>query len=297
MTLKHGSHPEPFGSAHGRQREGAGMPRFLKRLDASSLASLGMTLFLLTPHYVVAQIQYNIFLIEEAYNQESGVVQHISAFQRTNGGDWAYAFTQEWPLGGIRHQLSYTVPVQRVEGFGTGVGDVALNYRHQLLGHPEAATVFAPRLSLLLPTGDHEKGRGAGAVGLQTNLPLTLVLVPQLATHWNAGATFTPSAKNLVGEEATTTSFHLGASAIWLLRPSFNLMLEALWLSSGEVVSAGQTVRDESLLLIPGIRGAFNLANDLQIVPGLAYIFDLSSDSDEDALFVYLSFEHPFKRQ
>ena len=63
------------------------------------------------------------------------------------------------------------------------------------------------------------------------------------------------------------------------------------------MVSAGETVRDESLLLIPGIRGAFNLANDLQIVPGLAYIFDLGSDSDEDALFVYLSFEHPFKRQ
>jgi hypothetical protein len=249
----------------------------------------------LTASSLVAQVQDNSFLIEEAYNQESGVVQHISAFQRSNGGDWAYAFTQEWPLGGISHQLSYTIPVEHVGG-GTGLGDAILNYRHQLLGNPEAATVFAPRLSLLLPTGDHEEGRGAGALGLQTNLPLTLVLAPQLATHWNAGATLTPSAKNLVGEEATTTSFNLGASAIWLLRPSFNPMVETLWLSTASVVGAGETVRDESLLLIPGIRGAFNLANDLQIVPGLAYIFDLGSDSDEDALFVYLSFEHPFKR-
>jgi hypothetical protein len=249
-----------------------------------------------TASFVHAQIQDNSFLIEEAYNQESGVVQHISTFDRASGGDWAYGFTQEWPLRGIRHQLSYTVPVENIEGFGTGLGDVALHYRHQLVGNPEAATVFAPRLSLILPTGDHEEGRGAGAIGLQTNLPLSLVLAPDLVTHWNAGATLTPSAKSQLGQEATTTSFNLGASAIWLLGPSFNLMLEALWVSSGSVVAAGETVRDESLLLNPGVRAAFNLANDLQIVPGLAYTFDLGSDSDEDALFVYLSFEHPFKR-
>ena len=288
MTIKHDCHPE--------RSEGAGMPRFVNFLRAGSLVALGMTLFFLTPHQVVGQVQDNSFLIEEAYNQESGVVQHISTFARLSGGDaWAYSFTQEWPLGGIRHQLSYTIPVQR-EGGGTGLGDVALNYRHQVLGNPEAATVFAPRLSLLLPTGDHEEGRGAGALGLQTNLPLSLVLAPYLVTHWNAGATLTPSAKSRLGEEATTTSFNLGASAIWLLLPSFNLMVEALWLSTGSVLRAGETVRDESLLLNPGIRAAFNLANDLQIVPGLAYTFDLGSDSDEDALFVYLSFEHPFKR-
>ena len=251
-----------------------------------------------TASSVLAQVQDNSFLIEEAYNQESGVVQHISTFDRSSGGDaWAYGFTQEWPLGGIRHQLSYTIPVENIEGFGTGLGDVALNYRHQLVGNPEAATVFAPRLSLLLPTGDHEEGRGAGALGLQTNLPLSLVLAPHLVTHWNAGATLHPSAKSQLGEEATTSSFNLGASAIWLLRPSFNLMLEALWVSTGSVVRTGETVRDESLLLNPGIRAAFNLANDLQIVPGVAYTIDLGSGSDEDALFVYLSFEHPFRRQ
>lgn len=265
-------------------------------LCSGSFAALRMTVLVFLPGPVMAQVQDNSFLIEEAYNQESGVVQHISTFARPSGGDaWAYNFTQEWPLGGIRHQLSYTIPVQR-EGGGTGLGDVALNYRHQLLGNPKAATTFAPRLSLLLHTGEHEQGRGAGALGLQTNLPLSLVLAPQVVTHWNAGATLTPSAKSPLGEEATTTSFNLGASAIWLLHPSFNLMVEALWLSTASVASAGQTVRDESLLLNPGIRGAFNLANDLQIVPGLAYTFDLGSGSDADALFVYLSFEHPFKR-
>jgi hypothetical protein len=82
-----------------------------------------------------------------------------------------------------------------------------------------------------------------------------------------------------------------------LLRPSFNLMVETLWLRSESVVGEGQTVAEELLLLNPGIRWAFNLAGDLQIVPGVAYTFGLSPDSIEDALFLYLSFEHPFKRQ
>ena len=43
-------------------------------------------------------IQDNSFLIEEAYNQEPGVVQHISTFQRAvPTGQWQYTFTDEWP--------------------------------------------------------------------------------------------------------------------------------------------------------------------------------------------------------
>ena len=244
---------------------------------------------------LTAQIQDNSFLIEEAYNQERGVVQHISTLARpTEENAWSYNFTQEWPLGGIRHQLSYTIPVQN-DADGTGLGDIGLNYRYQLLGNPEAAVVFAPRVSLVLPTGSHERGRGTGAVGFQANLPLSLVVSPELVTHWNAGATVTPSAKDPGGREATTASFNLGGSAIWLLHPSVNLMMEGVWLRT-EAVGVDGTESDEALLLNPGLRGALNLAN-LQIVPGIAYTFDVGSGSGEDALFVYLSFEHPFLSQ
>jgi hypothetical protein len=245
---------------------------------------------------LLAQIQDNSFLLEEAYNQERGVVQHISAFERLNGGDWSYNFTQEWPLGGIRHQLSYTIPVENIEGFGTGLGDVALNYRYQLAGDPGARTVAAPRLSILLPTGNEEEGRGAGAVGFQGNFPVTAVLSDQIVTHWNAGTTVTPSARNPLGDQATTAGFNLGGSVIWLLRPSFNLMVEALWESVESVIGDGQTAREESWVLNPGFRMAFDVPGDLQIVPGVAYTIGLGEGPDEDALFVYLSFEHPFKR-
>jgi hypothetical protein len=244
---------------------------------------------------LAGQIQDNSFLLEEAYNQERGVVQHISTFQRADGGDWELGFTQEWPLSGIRHQVSYTIPVQNAEGIGTGLGDLALNYRYQLLGHPEARTVVAPRLSLLLPTGDEGEGRGTGGVGIETNLPVTLVLGEQLVTHLNAGATLTPSARSALGDEASIINFNLGASAVWLMRHSINFLVEALWLSEESVVGDGVTVRDETGLLSPGIRWAFDLKGDLQIVPGVAYTIGLGPD-DDDALFLYLSFEHPFKR-
>ena len=259
----------------------------------------GLLLLLLTMYCspLAAQIQDNSFLLEEAYNQEAGVVQHINAFARSSEGNWAYSFTQEWPLGGIRHQLSYTIPLQHDEGGGTGLGDVALNYRYQLVGNPEAGTVMAPRFSVLLPTGNDELERGTGGVSYQGNLPLTLVLGPRLTTHWNAGATVSPSAHNAVGAQATTTSINLGASAIWLVRPELNLLVETVWLSTESVLGEDVTDREEFFLLNPGVRMAFNVSGGLQIVPGIAYTIGLSPAELNDAFFLYLSLEHPFKRQ
>ena len=246
---------------------------------------------------LAAQIQDNSFLLEEAYNQESGVVQHINTFAFSSGQDWGYSFTQEWPLGGTRHQLSYTIPIQRSDAAGTGLGDVALNYRHQLAGHPEAKVAAATRLSILLPTGDENRGRGTGGFGVQADLPLSLVLSSGIVTHWNAGLTVTPTARNALGAQATTTGFNLGASAVWLLRPSVNLLVETVWLSEEAVLAEGTTQREETAVISPGIRAAFDLAGDLQVVPGLAYAVYLTPDEAEDEAFLYLSFEHPFKRQ
>ena len=62
------------------------------------------------PH-VAAQpgIQDNSFLVEEAYNQNFGVVQHISSFTRFfDSKDWNYTFTQEWPVPGVNATSSAT---------------------------------------------------------------------------------------------------------------------------------------------------------------------------------------------
>src|SRR6266536_1890395 len=103
-------------------------------------------------------IEDNSFLIEEAYNQDPGVVQHISTVTLTGPDrrDAVVGFTQEWPLRGQRHQLSYSLLYQIQQGHAPdGFGDLLLNYRQQLRDADPWAV--APRLSLILPTGSERK--------------------------------------------------------------------------------------------------------------------------------------------
>lgn len=245
-------------------------------------------------------IQDNSFLMEEAYNQEEGVVQHINAFSHLwPSKSWAYTFTQEWPLGKYpRHQFSYTVPVVRPgDAFGTGIGDVALNYRYQLVGSGSAKVAFAPRLSVLLPTGDYRRARGFGGPGLQINLPLSVVVNRKLVTHWNAGTTLAPTTRDPAGDRAATYGYNLGQSFIWRIHPRFNGMLETVWTGSEVVVAPGQTARQHTLLLNPGIRWAHNFKSGLQIVPGISVPIGVGPSRGEKGIFLYLSFEHPFGRR
>jgi hypothetical protein len=81
-----------------------------------------------------------------------------------------------------------------------------------------------------------------------------------------------------------------------MVRPSFNLLAELLWYSTESVVAPDTEVRQDTWLLNPGVRWAFNFPSGLQIVPGVAYTIGLGDGEDEDGLFLYLSFEHPFTR-
>ncbi|BDU73818.1 transporter family protein [Mesoterricola silvestris] len=242
-------------------------------------------------------IQDNSFLVEEAYNQEPGVVQHISTFSRNRvTRDWLYTFTQEWPVPGIAHQLSYTLPYQRVQDAPDGrsaLGDVALNYRYQLLGDGDAAVAVAPRFTLLLPTGDERQRRGSGAVGYQALLPVSVVLTKSLVTHWNLGATWTPGAKNAAGEKADLTTWTLGQSFIWLAHPNANAMLEFAFSSGETVAGPGLKARADAFFVSPGVRFALNFRNGLQIVPGLAFPIGVGPSKGDKSVFFYLSFEHP----
>lgn len=238
------------------------------------------------------RIQDNSFLLEEAYNQEEGVIQHISAFIRLRNGDWAYSFTQEWPIPTQKHQFSYTLPVLRADE-ETGFGDVALNYRYQLLGSGDTKVAVAPRISLLLPTGDEERGLGMGGVGIQFNLPVSIALSDQFVTHINAGVTHHPSAKNEEGDRASLTAFNLGQSLIWEITPSFNLLLEAVYNRLESVAGPDRRKREHTFLLNPGVRWAHNFASGLQIVPGIAVPVGVGPSSGDWGIFLYLSFEHP----
>ena len=245
-------------------------------------------------------IQDNSFLVEEAYNQERGIVQHISAFARFHeSGDWIYTFTQEWPVPDQRHQLSYSLPVERLESplaAATGIGDVSLNYRYQAMGIGGRAVAFAPRLSLLLPTGQSSRGLGSGGYGVQVNLPLSWIWTPKLVTHWNAGVTRTFSAKGPDGSRVGTTALTLGQSFVWLAKPKLNLLLETSFARAQEAEDEGRAASSDALYFAPGVRWAHDFSNGLQVVPGLAMLLGVGPSRGERAVFVYLSFEHAFRK-
>jgi hypothetical protein len=247
---------------------------------------------------VTDAIEDNSFMLEEAFNQERNVIQHISVFTKQWDSDsWVYSFTQEWPFPGHeRHQLSYTVPVGQFTegpGIGAGVGDIALNYRYQVAGGGGQRFSFAPRLSVLLPTGSARFGRGAGGTGLQTNLPFSIYLNHKLVTHLNAGGTIVPNAQNSVGDTNFAKGWNLGQSFIYLAHPRFNFMLETIWTGAESVVARDRNQLNHTLLLSPGVRWAFNFQNGLQIVPGVAVPVGVGPSSGQKWLILYLSFEHP----
>ena len=240
-------------------------------------------------------IQDNSFLVEEAYNQEDGVVQHISMFQRLSTGDWGFTQTDEWPLRSLKHQLSITLAGTHSgdqPGSGFGWGDTAINYRYQLVGDGDAKYAIAPRLSLLLPTGSASLERGYGGVGCQTDVPLSIQHNRYLVTHWNAGATWVPRAQNDLGQRANSLGFNLGQSTVWLIRPRFNALVETIWNSQPQIIAPGKTVSQSSIFISPGIRWAYNFRNGLQIVPGIGLPVGVGPSTGQTGAIFYLSFEH-----
>ncbi len=239
-------------------------------------------------------VRDNSFLVEEAYNQEARVVQHVSVLSVTRESDgWEYGFTQEWPAGSQRHQLSVTVPIVNAAD-ATGVGDVALNYRYQLAFDDASGNAVAPRVSLVLPTGDAEQGRGTSSLGLQVNLPVSWGWHRTFVTHWNVGGAWTPSARAPSGGRSATRDVTAAASAIWLARRAVNLMLEFAWAREEFAVGADARVAEESAWISPGVRAAIDFPSGLQIVPGLAFPIGIGPSDGEKRVLVYLSFEHGF---
>ncbi|MEK7296758.1 MAG: transporter [Planctomycetota bacterium] len=240
------------------------------------------------------KIQDNSFMIEEAYNQEAGVIQHIQTFQYLEKShNWAYSFVQEWPVLGQTHQFSYSIPISHLDDptNQTGMNDIALNYRYQV--PLDAPIALAPRFSTLIPTGDEKNGFGTGAVGYQINIPLSIELSNKFINHWNVGTTITPHCNGDEGADADTFGLNLGTSLIWLATERFNLMLETMWNSTESVLFDGIKERADAVFINPGVRYAFDFTSGLQIVPGISFPIGFGSATGEFGVLVYLSFEHP----
>jgi hypothetical protein len=237
-------------------------------------------------------IEDNSFLLEEAYNQEPGVIQHVGAFHLREGGELDLAFTEEWPVLGQRHQASATVELQRRDG-DVGVGDVLLHWRVQVAGLAGEAVSLAPRLSLVVPAGDGREGFGSGGWGGELGVPLSVAAGP-VVSHTNVAARWIPSSRSPAGD-GDSFGVTLGEGLVWLLHPKLNLLAELRYELTHVSLDAGGSGREEALLVSPGVRGAIDLGA-LQIVPGVAVPLGIGPSSGERGVFVYLSLEHPITR-
>jgi hypothetical protein len=238
-------------------------------------------------------IQDNSFFVEEAYNQEPGIVQHIinvPAFFMHGSNEVSFSFTQEWPVFTQTHQFSYTIPYTFAES-ENGLEEIRLNYRLQALMEGERTPAFAPRFSLVTPAGDASKGFGHDRLGYEINLPFSKIVSERVTLNFNAGGSLFPDVN-----DRDLWNYNLGGSAIYAVSRNFNLMLESVAFWEEDVDRARRVDRTVTALLSPGARYAFNYPNDLQIVVGAATPIGLTSDSPDWGLFFYLSFEHPFVR-
>jgi hypothetical protein len=260
-----------------------------------------MTIVEQAPTRPAEGIQDNSFLIEEAYNQGPGVVQHIlnilhgaSRHTGAKNDDLSFVFTQEWPAFSQLHQVSYTVPYTFFDEGGrndSGIEDISLNYRFQLLMESDTKPAFAPRFSLILPTGDADKDLGNDTLGYQLNLPVSKIVSDRWTVHGNAGATLFP---DVDGHDLM--SYNLGASVVYAVTPNFNVMLESVANWDEEVGDNGRTIREAAVVISPGLRYAFNHANDAQTVIGIAAPIGVTSAAPDISVFIYASFEHFFWR-
>lgn len=237
----------------------------------------------------------NSFLVEEAFNQEPGVFQNILTFVR-QGGAWELAFTQEWPMGSVRDQFSYTVGLTGLAG-AVSFGDTLLTYRRQLLTEGPGRPALALRVSLILPTGRAGQGLGRGAVGAQLNLPVSKQ-AGDFYWHANAGLTWLPGADADFGvvphAESDLLGAHAAAGLAWRVHPMLHLLVEALAERDEAVVGPGCTESVSSFTISPGMRGGWNVGAR-QIIVGVALPTTLSRGAVSAGVFLYGSYERPFR--
>ena len=225
----------------------------------------------------------NSFLIEEAFNQDPGVVQNIFVFSRNSDKEWDGSFTQEWPVPGQRHQLSYSVPFSDVSN-RLSLGDLAFNYRFQVTDGEGRAPAIAPRVTLLAPSSAEDR-----SIGWQFCLPASQ-RVGWMYFHGNVGTTLLQVADDGTTAGGWSKAPFVGGSAIAAVRPMFNLMLESL-----VVWTRAPGVRETSYIVSPGFRLGWNLG-EKQIVIG-AGVPITRGDQHDTAVLGYFSYELPFRHK
>ena len=189
------------------------------------------------------EILDNSFLVEEAFNQEAGIFQnifglvaHAAATGASRSRRSGRSPSQTAPV--VVHAAALGARRRR-----RGVGDVMINYRYQAtVEGPGRPGVFTACLAD--PSDRDEQRARSMSVGLQFNLPFSKQTRRLSTSTGTPGSTWLPRASSSDGVTLqTSTSPFLAGSAIYRLRPMFNLMLETVLIFEDSCRRAGGTER------------------------------------------------------
>jgi hypothetical protein len=125
-------------------------------------------------------------------------------------------------------------------------------------------------------------------------LPVSVQLNDAVVTHWNAGFSVTRG-QTASGIRGDTRAAQLAASAIWLVAPTFNVMLETAWDRTQTLDPGGAMASADHFVVLPGVRAAINLRSGMQIVPGVGVPIGVGPSRGKHEVFLYLSVEHSFR--
>ena len=129
------------------------------------------------------------------------------------------------------------------------------------------------------------KGSGRDPGDSRSNLPFS-----KQAGDWYC--TGTPGSRGWRIRGLTSPFF--AGSAIYRLRPMFNVMLESV-ASSNQTASALGVARVATFTLSPGFRGGWNIG-EKQVVAGFALPVSWTAGTSDTGAFLYFSYELPFKK-
>ena len=190
----------------------------------------------------------------------------------------------------MRHQLSYTIPVQALNG-STGVGDVLINYRLQVLEEGPGHPAFSPRVSVILPSGDNDVA--AGSHGVQVNLPFSKRR-GDWYFHWNGGFTW-----QRFGDGPALFSPSAAGSVIYRARQMLNLMLESVVVGQADAGRSGERRPHASGSSPHGVAGrARRLERDRRQADHhrrRRAVHAILGCQTTRSLFLYFSYEGPVK--
>ena len=244
------------------------------------------------------------FLLEEAYNQERGEVQHTFNAVYTNDfrrRGWSFNFEQEWWLFTEDHQVAFSIPFSHLREEGEkqrGVGDILIEYRYQFAEEGPNIPAVAPKFGLVLPTGDRDKGTGNGVVGYGWGIAASKKVASRLALHANLGLTYLPKVRVPLDDDPrlspkrSLVSYDVGASVVFALSSNIHMLLEWVGEFEEDINDKGKKERAFKAILSPGIRAAVINKDGLQTVVGIGIPIGVNGPADNYGVFLYFSVEH-----